>query len=132
MARFFAISSLLFVIAITVGANNVIAEDTDVRTCALTKVLECTPEEGCKERTLQDMALPRFVQIDLKAKTMKSLDKTVQRSSKIASVERLEGFTVLHGTEKRGWTMALGDSGDLTLSVAGDGEGFIVFGSCIP
>jgi len=38
-------------------------------------------------------------------------------------------MVVLHGTELRGWSTALGEgSGDLTPSVAGDGEGFIVFG----
>jgi hypothetical protein len=38
----------------------------------------------------------------------------------------------MHGTELRGWSMALGeDSGNLTLSASGDGEGFVVFGVCL-
>jgi hypothetical protein len=37
----------------------------------------------------------------------------------------------MHGTEVRGWSISLGeDSGNLTLSASGDGEGFIVFGFC--
>jgi hypothetical protein len=72
------------------------------------------------------------VRIDLKNKTITSLDKAVPRISKIAVIDRLKGMVVMHGTELRGWSMALGeDSGNLTLSASGDGEGFVVFGSCI-
>jgi len=40
-------------------------------------------------------------------------------------------MVVLHGTELRGWSTALGEgSGALTPSVAGDG-GVIVFGICM-
>ena len=78
------------------------------------------------------MALPRFVRIDLKSNTITSLDKDIARTTKIASVERLEGLTVMHGTELRGWTIALAEqTGALTLSAAGESEAFIVFGSCI-
>lgn len=107
------------------------AANGDIRTCSVNKVLECLPDEGCEETTVQEMNLPRFVKIDLNAKTMTSLDKEVPRTSDITSIEQLEGETILHGTEQRGWTMTLSDDGDLTLAASGDGEGFIVFGSCI-
>ena len=129
MAR---ISALFLGLALFFGALQVMAADGDIRTCALTKGLECVPDKGCVEWTMQEMALPRFVRIDLNSKTITSLDKEVSRTSKIASVERLEGLIVLHGTEQRGWSMALAtDSGDFTLSASGESEGFIVFGSCI-
>ncbi|UFS70662.1 hypothetical protein LPW11_00375 [Geomonas sp. RF6] len=101
-------------------------------TCALTRGIQCDPDEGCVDLSPQEMNLPRFVRIDSAAKTMTSLDKQVPRKTKIASVERVSEMTVMHGTELRGWTLALAeDSGDVTLSAAGDGEGFIVFGTCI-
>ena len=129
MAR---ISAVLLAITIVFGAVRVMAAEGDIRTCALTKGIECVPDEGCVEWTMQEMALPRFVRIDLKAKTITSLDKDVNRTTKIATVERLEGLTVLHGTELRGWSIALGEnSGDLALSASGDGEAFVVFGSCV-
>ena len=129
MAR---ISALFFGLAVFFGALQVMAADGDIRTCALTKGLECVPDKGCVEWTMQEMALPRFVRIDLNSKTITSLDKEISRTSKIASVERLEGLIILHGTEQRGWSMALAsDSGDFTLSASGESEGFIVFGSCI-
>lgn len=114
------------------GAAQAMAAEQNVRTCALTRGVQCIPDEACIEMTIQEMALPRFVRIDLKSKTITSLDKEVDRTSRIATVDRLEGLTVLHGTELRGWSIVLGeDSGALTLSASGDSEGFIVFGSCI-
>ncbi len=129
MARIIAV---VLAAAILGCAAQVMAADQNVRTCALVRGYECIPDEGCMEWTMEDMALPRFVKIDLKAKTITSLDKDVSRTTKIATVERFEGLTVLHGTELRGWSIALGeDSGQLALSAAGDGEAFVVFGSCI-
>ena len=72
------------------------------------------------------------MRIDLNSKTITSLDKAIPRASNIDHVDRLEGMTVMHGTELRGWSIALGkDSGDITLSAAGDGEAFIVLGNCL-
>ena len=130
MARISAV--LLLAATLLFGAMQAMAADGDICTCALTKAVECSPDGECTETTVQEMNLPRFVRIDLKSSTITSLDKEIPRTSKISSTERLEGLTILHGTELRGWTIALGEeSGNLTLSTAGDGEGFVVFGSCI-
>lgn len=126
------ITALFIAAALLLGAVRVMAAEADTRICALTKGYECTAEEGCKEWSIQEMGLPRFVRIDLAAKTITSLDKEVERTTKIATVERLEGLVVLHGTEIRGWNIALGDeSGNLSLSASGDGESFVSFGSCM-
>jgi hypothetical protein len=101
-------------------------------TCALTKAFECTMENGCRESSVREMALPRFIRIDLKAKTIKSLDKNIARVTPFKDSDNVDDMLVLHGTEKRGWSMAVGEkSGDLTLSASGIGESFVVFGSCI-
>ena len=126
------IIAVLLAAAVFGGAAQAMAAEQNVLTCALTRGIECIPDEVCMEWTMQEMALPRFVRIDLKSKTITSLDKEVNRTSQIATVDRLEGLTVLHGTELRGWSIVLGeDSGALTLSASGDSEAFIVFGSCI-
>lgn len=125
-------SVLLCAATLLLGAFQVMAADTDLRTCALSKAYECSPEDGCKAWSIQEMGLPRFVRIDLKAKSIVSLDQNVHNNSNIASIERVDGVVVMHGTERRGWSIAVGEvSGDLTLSASGDGDGFIVFGSCI-
>jgi hypothetical protein len=125
---FILVSILLFFLP-----THAAAADDHVQICALTTAFECTSESGCNEVSLEDMALPRFVKIDLKAKRLESLDKKVNREpTKIATITRLEEMTILQGTEQRGWSIALGDnSGDLMLSVSGDGEGLVVFGSCV-
>lgn len=122
-----------FTIAMVFWSTCTMAADDPVQICALTKSFECVKDSGCNEVTIDEMALPRFVRIDQKAKTIESLDKGVERqSTKIVSITHLEGMTILQGTEKRGWSIALGnDSRDLMLSIAGDGEGFVVFGSCM-
>jgi hypothetical protein len=105
----------------------------DSRLCALTQAYECTMGGECGELTVEEMALPRFVRIDLKQNSIISLDKRVKReNTKISRIQDLEGVTVLQGVEQRGWSIALGkESGSLTLSAAGDGFGFIVFGVCM-
>lgn len=129
MTRF---TTLIFIICILASVHQAAAADNNVRICALTKAYECTSEDGCQEWSVQEIALPRFVRIDLKAKTIKSLDKDIPRETGFREIDRLQGMLVLHGTEQRGWSMALGeDSGTLTLSASGNDESFVVFGSCI-
>ncbi len=128
----FKISALIFLTGFLICAGRAAAADIDTRTCSLTQAYACTSEEGCKEWSVQEAALPRFIKIDLKAKVIKSLDKAIARETAFREVDRLQGMVVLHGTEQRGWSMALGeDSGTLTLSASGDDESFVVFGSCI-
>jgi hypothetical protein len=123
---------VVFTIAILISGFQIASAEDTKRTCALTKAYQCTSENGCKEASIQGMELPRFIQIDLKDKTIKSLDKKVARVTRFKDMDHVEDMLVLHGTEKRGWSMAMGEtSGDLTLSASGDGESFVVFGSCM-
>ena len=129
MAR---ISAVLLAVTIIFGAVEMaMAVDKDLRTCALSRAIECIADEGCLERTIHKMNLPRFVQIDLKSKTITSLDKEVARNTKISAVEYAGGLLVLHGTELRGWTIAIDEDGDLSLTASGEREAFVVFGSCM-
>lgn len=126
------ISTCLIAAALFLGSAQIGEAAGESWTCALMKGMHCLPDEGCSEVTMQEMNLPRFVRIDLPSKLISSLDKEIARQTKIASVERVERITVLHGTELRGWSVALAEeSGDVTLSASGEREGFIVFGSCL-
>ncbi len=123
---------VVFTLALIISAVQVASAEDTKRTCALSKAYQCTSENGCKETSIREMELPRFIQIDLKTKTMKSLDKKVTRVTHFKDVDRAEDMLVLHGTEKRGWSLAIGETSDnLTLSASGDGESFVVFGSCM-
>ena len=118
---------------VLLGAASAWAQEEAIRTCALTKAFECTSANGCREWPLKEMALPRFFRIDLKSRTLTSLDRDVPRAPTIiTAVDHPEGMLVLHGAEKRGWSLALGErSGSLTLSGTGEDAGFVVFGSCL-
>ncbi|APG26823.1 hypothetical protein A7E78_02535 [Syntrophotalea acetylenivorans] len=125
--------SLLYTLAILLVAVPLAAEEMTSRLCTLTRAYECTADGECGELTIEEMALPRFVRIDLDKQTIVSLDKAVKRNdTKINLIKQLEEITVLQGVEQRGWSIALGkESGNLTLSAAGDGHGFMVFGACL-
>jgi hypothetical protein len=110
-----------------------IAADENIRTCTLTNAFACTSDDGCKEVSIKELLAPRFIRIDLKTKTISSLDRNIARdNTKIAAIEHLKGMLVMQGTEQRGWSITIGDdSGELTLSASGDGESVVVFGSCL-
>ncbi|MGZ8460467.1 MAG: hypothetical protein ACXWW2_08565 [Candidatus Deferrimicrobiaceae bacterium] len=125
--------ALMFSAMMLLAAAPVPAAGADVRVCALTKAFDCLSDEGCKEVSLEEMDLPRFVKIDLGAKAIASLDKRVSRpDTAFTAIERLEGMIVLHGVDARGWSMSIAEgSGGLTLTASGEDEGFVVFGNCI-
>jgi len=75
-----------FALAILIGTCGICAAAEETFTCTLSRAYDCYPNEGCKEWTIEEMALPRFVRIDLKAKTITSLDKFVPHNSKISSI----------------------------------------------
>ena len=125
--------SVVFGIMLLSGAVQAQAADDRKLTCALTKAYACASDEGCAAVALQDMNLPRFIGIDFGPKVITSLDKSVAREeTRFTTVDKINGLTVLHGVEKRGWSLAIGEeSGELTISASGDGESFTIFGSCI-
>ena len=129
MARILA--AVLFAVLVGSAQYGQAAESPYV--CALAQAFECTPEEGCKSWSIEEMALPRFIQVDYAGKTVRSLDKNAQREvNTFSEVTRLEGIIVVHGVEKRGWSMTLNEqSGALALSATGDAESFVLFGNCL-
>jgi hypothetical protein len=115
-----------------IGTCDISAAAEDTFTCALSRAYDCYPDDGCKERSIAEMGLPRFVRINLKDKTITSLDKVIPNNSKISSIERIDDLVVMHGTELRGWSMAVSErSRNITLSASGDGDSFTVFGICM-
>ena len=131
MKRLLSVMVGIMILSVSILAHA--AADDRKLTCALTKAYACASDEGCAAVALLDMNLPRFIGIDFGTKVITSLDKSVTREeTRFASVDKTNGLTVLHGVEKRGWSLAIGDqSGELTISASGDGESFTVFGACI-
>lgn len=121
-------------LGMTIFAAGAQAQAADMPlTCALTRAHACTSDAGCVATGVTELDLPRFITIDFDRKVISSLDRNVRRGdTSFGPVERTEGLTVIHGVEKRGWSLAVGEvSGELTITASGDGESFTVFGSCL-
>lgn len=101
--------------------------------CAVTDTVSCDPKGECVEGSAQAVNLPVFLKVDVANKTAQSVRAGgEQRASKILSVHEEAGALVLLGVEASGgWSAAIGESsGKLTLTVAEEGMGYIVFGAC--
>lgn len=109
---------------------------------SVARIMECTPVEGCKDVSAEEVGLPRFLKIDFAKKTIRPVrgggdipDTAIERS------ERVDGKLILQGAEDGyadmkdglGWTMAISEeSGQVVLTASGDEVGFVVFGACLP
>ena len=110
--------------------------------CSVVKVIECTPEGGCREVTPESVAVPQFLSVDLEKKTVSPAGKSEgDRSSSIKRMERIGGKLILQGADEGiqdvrdsvGWTATISEeTGRFVLTAAGDQEAFIVYGACLP
>ncbi len=101
--------------------------------CAVTYTVSCDHQGDCIQGSAESVNLPTFIQFDTQAKTAESLRAGgEERASQILSVHEEAGALVLLGVEQGGgWSAAIGEkTGKLTLSVAEDGIGYLVFGAC--
>lgn len=109
---------------------------------SVARVLECTPVEGCKETSADEVGLAQFLKVDFAKKTIRPArggegipDTAIERT------EEVDGKLILQGAEDGyadmkdglGWTMAISaESGQVVLTASGDGVAFVVFGACLP
>ena len=106
------------------------------------RVLECTPEDGCREVPPASVHLPQFLRIDFANRTI--LPAAADDETPATTIERQEivdGKLILQGAEDGydkmrdglGWTMAISEaSGQVVLTASGDQVAFVVFGAALP
>ena len=105
--------------------------------CAVTRIVEYTQKEGCKEILAEDVNLPEFLVIDFSKKTIESMEEG-GRVSVIDSIKEIEGKLILQGAEGGprgggGWTLAIQEgNGKFVLTASGDLVALVVFGACTP
>jgi hypothetical protein len=106
------------------------------------RILECTPLEGCREVSAEEVGLSQFLKIDFAKKTIRPAqggedipDSVIKRS------EQVDGKLILQGAEDGykdlrdglGWTLAISeDTGQVVLTASGDKVAFVVFGDSMP
>ena len=102
--------------------------------CAVTHTVSCDPFGDCVEGPAMVHNLPVFLRFQPDKKTIEEAKAGGERrSSTIASVGGDEETLVMLGADaKSGWSATINKgTGNLTATVAVDGAGYLVFGSCL-
>jgi hypothetical protein len=130
-------SALLALLALTVSADEYKGVNNFI--CASASIMECVPLDGCKAVSADAVSAPRFIEVDVKAKTLSARFADGTRASRVEHSEFVDGKLFLQGIEDGsekerdgiGWTLAVSeDRGDMVLTGSGDNVAFVIFGAC--
>jgi len=134
--------AVLLLLSLPIAARAGDFEGTKPLLCSVNTVVECTPEDGCREVAPESVALPQFLKVDFEKKSVRpARDSDGNRNSDIKRMERLGGKLILQGADEGiqevrdsvGWTASVSEqTGRFVLTASGDEEAFIVYGACIP
>ncbi len=102
--------------------------------CVPTDATQCEGAGDCDRVAVEEIGLPRFVNVEFKQKRMRGtvLGGEEQTTAIQNVVQNPGGRTILQGAENgRGWSMTIDQTtGDISLAIAGDDIGYILFGVC--
>jgi len=103
--------------------------------CQTDQSFDCAPGAECIEDSAQAIGLPPILKIDLAKNVVhgKMPDGT-DLAAEFAEEVQKDGRTAMSGIQAGlGWSIVVAEAtGAMTLAVAGDEVGFIVFGTCVP
>ena len=101
--------------------------------CVPTDATECSGAGECKRVTVEEINIPRWIAVDFKKKKLSGTDSDGEdETTAIENVRVNDGETILQGAEGgRAWSMVIDQvTGDMTVAIAGDETGFVLFGVC--
>ncbi len=102
--------------------------------CVATDATQCEGAGDCDRVAVEEINLPRFVNVEFEQKRLRgTLLGGEEQTTPIQNVlTSADGRTILQGAENgRGWSMTIDPiTGDMSLAIAGDDIGFILFGVC--
>lgn len=101
--------------------------------CASGQAQICLETGDCYEATPFELAVPEFIVIDIKKKTLSTTDASNEnRTSKVTIAESADGLLILQGIENnRAFSFVIHEgTGRMTASVSRDGLTVTVFGAC--
>jgi uncharacterized membrane protein len=101
--------------------------------CVPTDATECSGAGECKRVMVEEINIPRWIAVDFKKKKLSGTDSDGEdETTAIENVRVDEGQTILQGAENgRAWSMVIDQmTGDMTVAIAGDETGFVLFGVC--
>ena len=124
---------VLVVVALPVAADDLTGADRFL--CAAVQASVCTTEGKCETGPPWGWNMPRFLEIDLTAKKLRTTPTSGEnRETAILGLLREQGLIVLHGFEMgRAFSVLINEtSGDASFAVAREHLIVSVFGSCLP
>ncbi len=101
--------------------------------CSIARAIECASDLSCGEPEYLATP-PTFIHVDLDGMAVTLLAPEERRGeiAPIASVEHLDDRVLLSGIEGyRSWSMMILDDGAMSLTIAAEGTGIVVFGQCL-
>ena len=102
--------------------------------CAPTDAVQCEGAGECERKEVEVLNMAKFLTVDFKKKKLRGTVEggSEEETSAIQMVQKLEGVTLVQGAENgRGWSLVVDKgTGDMTLAIAGDDLGFVLFGVC--
>jgi hypothetical protein len=128
------ITAALLASVSVVGVATAESSDSSARLCAITNTLTCD-NTTCIRGPADSVNLPVFVKVDTKTMTVETARAGGERrSSDILSTSTVDSTQVFVGGELgRVWGAVVDEAtGAFTASVAENGTGYIIFGSCLP
>jgi hypothetical protein len=111
------------------------AENVETLVCGANQSFDCGQDSTCIEDDAEAIGLPSVLHVDLKSNQVVGTmpDGTDLKADFTGEVQK-DGRIVLTGIQAGlGWTMTVAQAtGAMTLTISGDDNGFVVFGSCAP
>ena len=101
--------------------------------CVATDATQCEGAGDCGRVAVEEINLPRFVNVEFKQKRLRgTMLGGEEQTTEIQNVQNPGGRVILQGAENgRGWSMTIDPiTGDMSVAIAGDDIGFILFGVC--
>ena len=98
--------------------------------CSAIEANDCAMGVGCAKGLAEDVNVPQFIRFDFNSKTLSARGRT----SKMLTHIRAGGMLTIQGIENsRAFSITISEnSGNLVGAIAGDEEGFVIFGACTP
>ena len=102
--------------------------------CSLARAIECASDLSCgAPEFLRTPASFIYVDFDAMAVTLLAPDERRGEVTRITGMEQREDRVLLTGIQgDRSWSVMILDDGAMSLTVAAEASGFVVFGRCLP
>ena len=98
--------------------------------CSAFEANDCALGIGCLKGLAEDVNVPQFIRLDFSEKTLSARGRTTTMQNHT----RANGMLTIQGIENaRAFSITVSEnSGKLVGAIAGDEEGFVIFGACTP